>query len=147
MLVKASVDDLRIVAAARKLTLNANVPTTPTIIACHRPSIERLLANLTENAINYSEAGGSVNLHVTTQADDVVLRVEDEGMGIDPAHLPHIFEPFYRADAARNTRTGGNGLGLTSVKHIVDDHNGRIDVQSTLGEWTTFIVTFPAATP
>jgi len=73
------------------------------------------------------------------------LRVEDTGVGIPPADLPHIFERFYRADKARSRERGGTGLGLSIVKHIVQSHGGSVSAQSKYGSGTAIILTWPPA--
>ncbi|MEM6529505.1 MAG: HAMP domain-containing sensor histidine kinase, partial [Chloroflexota bacterium] len=137
------VDGLRPVAALRSVELVVAVSEEPVPIWCHPPSIERMLVNLIENAMNYSEDAGTVTVSAVKQTENVMLSVQDTGIGISPEHLPYIFEPFYRADEARSTRTGGSGLGLTSVKRIVDAHDGSINVESKEGVGTRFEVVFP----
>jgi len=105
--------------------------------------IEQVLSNLVENALKYTDAGGSVHLRVAPCAAGVELRVTDTGAGIPPQDLPHIFERFYRADKARTREQGGTGLGLSIVKHITQLHGGTIRAESTYGQGTTVIVTLP----
>ena len=109
-----------------------------------RVQIEQLLLNLLDNALRYTEQG---KVDVILRAEDsfVVLEVADTGIGIPKEHLPRIFERFYVVDKARSRRTGGTGLGLSIVKHIVLLHRGRIEVQSTVGKGSRFIVRFPSA--
>jgi signal transduction histidine kinase len=76
----------------------------------------------------------------------VKVTVSDDGPGIDAAHLPRLFERFYRADPGRSRQHGGAGLGLSIVKHLVESMDGTIDVTSELGKGTRFVVTLPAAT-
>ena len=103
-------------------------------------SLERLVTNLVRNGL---QAGGTpVRVTAAPEGDGVVIAVADQGPGIDPADLPHIFEPFYRADPARR-RDGGTGLGLTIVKAVVDAHGGRISVTSEPGHGATFRVWLP----
>ena len=108
-----------------------------------RVQIEQLLLNLLDNALRYTEQG---KVDVILRAEDsfVVLEVADTGIGIPKEHLPRIFERFYVVDKARSRRTGGTGLGLSIVKHIVLLHRGRIEVQSTVGKGSRFIVRFPS---
>ena len=105
------------------------------------------VANLVENAINYSGEGTTVR--VTTRATDehIEIAVADQGIGIAPNEVDRIFERFYRADQARSRATGGTGLGLAIVKHIASNHGGRVDVSSTLGGGSTFTLRLPARPP
>jgi signal transduction histidine kinase len=80
------------------------------------------------------------------QSLEAVLEVEDTGIGIDPAHLPRIFDRFYRVDKARSRAQGGSGLGLSICRWIVEAHGGRIEVQSQTGVGTIFRVRLPGAT-
>ena len=79
------------------------------------------------------------------EGDELVIRVVDEGAGIEAEHLPRLFERFYRVDKARSRKLGGTGLGLSIVKHIVQAHGGTITVESTPGVGSTFTVRMPAA--
>ena len=106
-----------------------------------------LIRNLIDNAVRYSREGGSVTVEVSSDGDEVVLRVRDTGIGIPSRDIPRIFERFYRVDRARSRETGGTGLGLAIVKHIVENHGGRIEVESELGSGSTFLVSLPAAEP
>jgi len=104
----------------------------------------QVLDNLISNAMRYTPAGGTITLAAEHCGDDVCLRVQDTGSGIKPDDLPHIFDRFYRADAARE-QSGSSGLGLAIAKGIVEAHGGRIAADSTLGQGTTFTITVPAA--
>ncbi|MFF0469107.1 sensor histidine kinase [Micromonospora zamorensis] len=105
------------------------------------------VANLVENAINYS--GADTAVRVTLRGDDehVEIAVADQGIGIAPTDVDRIFERFYRADQARSRATGGTGLGLAIVKHIASNHGGRVEVSSTLGGGSTFTLRLPASPP
>ncbi|MFG1916312.1 sensor histidine kinase [Micromonospora sp. NPDC048898] len=105
------------------------------------------VANLVENAINYS--GEDTTVRVTLRGDDehVEVAVADQGIGIAPTDVNRIFERFYRADQARSRATGGTGLGLAIVKHIASNHGGRVEVSSTLGGGSTFTLRLPASPP
>lgn len=105
----------------------------------------QLLVNLMENAVKYGHENGIVRLTAETDKKETILRVTDDGIGIGREDLSHIFERFYRADKARDRN--GSGLGLSIVKWIVELHNGRISVNSTLGEGTTFSIAIPNEAP
>lgn len=105
--------------------------------------IKQVLTNLVANALQYTTSGGQINIHFSTHQEEIVCQVQDNGIGIPADNLPHIFERFYRVDPSRSRSTGGAGLGLTIVETIVHAHHGRIHVESTPGEGTTFILYFP----
>ncbi len=102
--------------------------------------------NLLENAVRHTPEHGRIRLSVVGDEAEAVLVVEDSGTGIPSDHLPRIFERFYRADEARSKEMGGTGLGLAIVMHVVDLHQGRIEVESTLGRGSTFRVRLPIGT-
>jgi signal transduction histidine kinase len=104
-----------------------------------------LVRNLIDNAIRYSDRGGRVTVEVDSNDDEVTLRVSDTGIGIPSRDISRIFERFYRVDRARSRETGGTGLGLAIVKHVVENHGGKIDVESELGRGSTFRITLPSA--
>jgi two-component system phosphate regulon sensor histidine kinase PhoR len=84
-----------------------------------------------------------VDVEAEEHASEVVIRVRDKGCGIEPEHLPRIFERFYRVDKARSRKLGGTGLGLSIVNHIIQAHEGTVDVQSTPGAGSTFSIHLP----
>src|SRR5450759_3953014 len=106
--------------------------------------LRRVLLNLTENAIKYSPPGSVVEVSVGLDHGEAIDVVRDHGCGIPAADLPHIFQPFYRADPARARDTGGSGLGLAIADQVARAHGGRIEVVSQLGDGTTFTVRLPA---
>ena len=91
--------------------------------------LRQVVLNLGDNAVKYTGAGGRIRLSLTRDDSNAVLRISDTGRGIEPQHLPHIFERFYRADR-RTADAAGTGLGLAIVKRIVEVHRGSIDVSS-----------------
>ncbi|MEN2467072.1 ATP-binding protein [Ornithinibacillus sp. JPR2-1] len=105
--------------------------------------VKQVMINLLVNAISYTPKGGSVTLLAEEQEEYIHLQVSDTGIGIPKESLPRIFERFYRVDKARSRNTGGTGLGLAIVKHIVELHQGKIEVESEVNEGTTFHVYFP----
>jgi two-component system heavy metal sensor histidine kinase CusS len=111
---------------------------------CNRPLLQRTIANLLDNALRYTPAGGSVVLGAARQGRSIRIEVADTGTGIDARHLPHLFDRFYRVDSARATATGGVGLGLAIVKGIAELHGGSVAVESEIGQGTRVVVFIPA---
>jgi signal transduction histidine kinase len=127
------------------ITVRTEVPAEPVVVSIDRSRIRQLLLNLVTNAIKYTPSGGKVSLGLVDQGEAVALVVGDNGIGIPPGDLPHIFDRFYRVDPARS-RTGarpGTGLGLAITKWIAEAHGGHITVQSRVGRGTVFTVTVP----
>lgn len=105
--------------------------------------LRRVVDNLIDNARKYSETNSPITLSVRRDGASVCLAVVDHGMGIEPADLPHIFTPFFRADRSRTRKTGGVGMGLTLVRRIVVAHGGSIEVKSEVGVGTQAYVRLP----
>lgn len=133
-------------ANRRSITLLVEIPPLPPVLA-DRDQIVQVLTNLIDNALKYTPKGGSVWVEAQARDDEVEVRVRDTGIGIPEAHLPRIFERFYRVDKARSRELGGTGLGLSIVKHIVEAHGGRVGVESEVGKGSTFFFTLPCAPP
>lgn len=113
------------------------------LIEADEDKISQVFINLLSNALNYTNAGGSVLLDVSANSKTVEVSLTDTGMGMSAEDLPYIFERFYRTDKSRNRLTGGSGIGLAIAKAIVDAHHGSIRVQSELGKGSTFVVSLP----
>ncbi len=105
--------------------------------------LEQVLHNLIMNAIKYSPGGTQVNVRVSRQQNDVVVSVSDQGIGVAPEHLEHIFERFYRVDGAVVREIGGSGLGLPICRGLVEAHGGKIWVESQVGQGSTFLFRIP----
>jgi heavy metal sensor kinase len=116
----------------------------PATVAGDPSRLRQLVTNLVDNAVRFTEPGGKVTLRVNGEADQAILRVTDTGIGIPAEHLPHVFERFYQADAARGS--GGCGLGLSICRWIVKAHGGAIEAESREGKGAEFTVTLPLAT-
>ncbi|MGS2613255.1 ATP-binding protein [Micromonospora sp. LZ34] len=140
------VDRTRTSAAARRIEVAVTGERGLTVYGSDT-QLATAVANLVENAINYS--GEDTTVRITTRADDehVEISVTDQGIGIAPTDVDRIFERFYRADQARSRATGGTGLGLAIVKHIASNHGGRVEVASTLGGGSTFTLRLPTRPP
>ena len=106
-------------------------------------ALEQVVANLVDNAIKYCPAGASVTLAAKKVPGAVRVEVQDTGLGIDPKHLPRLFERFYRVDAGRSRDVGGTGLGLSIVKHLVEAMGGQVTVESEVGKGSSFALTLP----
>lgn len=107
------------------------------------PELSRALSAIVSNALNYTPDGGLIIVRTYQRPQQVIVEVQDTGIGIAAGDLPHIFERFFRADRARNTAQGGVGLGLTIAKKIVEAHLGIIEIESTPGRGSTFRVLLP----
>ena len=111
-----------------------------------RRLLYEVVYNLCDNAIKYNNPGGSVKVTVAQKSGEVLLRVQDTGIGISPEHQDKVFERFYRVDKSHSKQSGGTGLGLSIVKHAVQYHHGKITVESEQGKGTTISLLFDART-
>ncbi len=108
------------------------------------PLLEQAIVNLIDNACKYSPAGSTVWVDAEASDREVVIRVRDQGCGIEQQHLPRLFERFYRVDKSRSRKLGGTGLGLAIVKHIAQAHHGQVKVHSAPDRGSTFSICLPA---
>jgi two-component system phosphate regulon sensor histidine kinase PhoR len=109
-----------------------------------RRAVEQVFTNLLDNAVKYCPAGARVHLRARQTERGLRIEIADTGPGIEPRHLPRLFERFYRVDSGRSRDMGGTGLGLSIVKHLVETMGGAIGVESTPGRGSTFWFTLPA---
>jgi two-component system phosphate regulon sensor histidine kinase PhoR len=130
--------------AAKKLKSHLNFPGTLPHLHADETRLQELIYNLLDNAVKYSNPGGTVFLRAESDGDSVRISVADQGAGIPSDDLPRIFERFYRADKSRSSEQSGTGLGLSIVKHIAQLHGGSVDAKSELGKGTTITLTLPA---
>lgn len=105
--------------------------------------MRQALGNLVSNALRHTPPDGTVTLAARRDGDDVLLEVADTGSGIAPEDLPHVFDRFWRAEKSRSRRTGGSGLGLPIVRHLVAAHGGTVDVASEPGKGSVFTLRLP----
>ena len=133
--------DLASAAQAKNVTVSVDGENVGIVAA--RRLIYEIIYNLGDNAIKYNKNGGSVKINVADCGAEACVTVTDNGIGIAPEHQQRIFERFYRVDKSHSKASGGTGLGLSIVKHAVQYHNGRIELDSKLGSGTTIKVYFP----
>ena len=115
---------------------------TPVIVNADKERILQVLTNLVVNSIKYGKEGGYTEVKVEEyDKDSIIVRVKDNGEGIEDEHLPRLFERFYRIDKNRSRKKGGSGLGLSIVKHIIEAHQEQIFVESKIGQGTEFSFT------
>ena len=119
-------------------------PVKKFIINGDRAMVKQSIRILVQNASKYSNEGDTISLDVKKDGNNVCYVVQDEGVGMTDTDVVHIFERFYRSDKARNSGTGGSGLGLSIAKWIVDAHNASVEVLSRPDFGTRFTVKFPA---
>lgn len=136
--------DLRDLARARDVTLDLHSPTHVPPVFANAPALLQALRNLLRNAIMFSQAGGRITARIEADAARLHVVVSDQGPGIAPDDLPHIFEEFYRAERTRHL-VPGRGLGLAIVKYVAEVHGGEVTVTSRVGEGSTFTLTLPVA--
>lgn len=136
-------------AHAREKGIRVTVRCDERLHALAQPQLlEQAVVNLVDNAIKYSPVDSHVEVSGESVDAEAVIRVDDEGRGIEPDHLPRIFERFYRTDKARSRQLGGTGLGLSIVKHIAEAHGGRASVESYHGRGSSFAIHLrPAEAP
>lgn len=131
-------------AIERNITLSLE-KMEPTTVQGDTARLIQVMMGLVDNALTYTNAGGTITLNVETHENNASFSVRDTGIGIATEDIPHIFERFYRADPARSRVAGGSGLGLAIVDWVVRAHGGSVSVESQVGQGSTFTVTLPLA--
>jgi OmpR-family two-component system manganese-sensing sensor histidine kinase len=137
-------DEIESQAHQRQITINAKI-TANIYIRGHGVLLKRIFANLLENALQYTPKGGTIAITLKRVDRLAFASIQDTGIGITAAQLPHIFERFWRADKARDRREGGIGLGLAIAQSLAITHGGKITVTSQLGAGSCFLVRLPLA--
>ncbi len=141
--VKSTLDMLEPRAAAKNIKITFQAPESAPALSADYNRLGQVVANLVNNAIKYSSKGGTVLVKVWTEPDQIALAVKDEGIGIAPQHLDSLFERFYRVKSEQTRKIEGTGLGLYIARSIVEQHGGRITVESTPGVGSTFTIFLP----
>jgi two-component system NtrC family sensor kinase len=141
-IIKFSIDNNSVAAAKKKIQLALNVSSALPMVLANPVQMRQMVDNLIDNAIKYSPEGGTVNVEGCVELGQFILRVGDTGCGIPQVDLPYVFDKFYRGSNVA-TEIPGTGLGLSIVKSIVENHNGRVWVDSTLGKGSVFTIILP----
>jgi two-component system phosphate regulon sensor histidine kinase PhoR len=140
-LVEQLTDEARALSAGRH-TIMARIEAEGRLIGSRR-ELHSAFSNLVSNAVRYTPEGGTVTLYWRAEGGRGVFGVEDTGIGVESRHIPRLTERFYRVDHGRSRETGGTGLGLAIVKHVLTRHQASLEVESRLGQGSTFRAVFP----
>ena len=144
-LLNGLVQQLQPKAQERQLTLTLEYPPHINLqTSGNAAQLQQVFSNLLDNALKFTPVGGQIWVSLNRNWQQIIATVTDNGPGIPSENLPHLFNRFYRVDSARTRTAGGFGLGLAITHEIVRLHGGTIDVQSQLGQGTTFTVGLPA---
>lgn len=135
--------EVQVLADKKKIKIICTQRKNPIEILGSKDDIEKILLNLLKNAIAYNKIKGWIKVEIKKTKKGVYLFVKDNGVGISKKELPHIFERFYRIERSEIKKNKGSGLGLAICKHLVEQNNGKISVESTLHKGTVFTVFFP----
>src|SRR4030042_3631766 len=143
-ILKRTVELIQPQAQDKNIALHVKIDDNLPVISGNRSSVEALFINLISNAIKYTPPGGKVNVEMGENAQNVQLEVNDTGIGVEDVDFPRIFDKFYRVRSDMTKNISGTGLGLSIVKSVVDANYGTINIESKVGEGTTFTVLLPA---
>jgi len=138
-LLAAIVESMQPLASAKEQQLRIRLNCEP-LVAADPERLRQVFHNLIDNAIKYTPAGGEIAVALDCRGTEAIIQVEDNGIGIAPEHVPHIFERFYRVNKGNSSIDDGSGLGLSIVQGIVTSLNGRVEVESIFGTGTSFRV-------
>ncbi|MCS6871317.1 MAG: GAF domain-containing sensor histidine kinase [Anaerolineae bacterium] len=142
-IIEAAVRDFSRQAEQRNIALEVHCEPLLPPLRGDRHFLTQALANLLENALKFTPDGGKVSVHAELIEDCVVIKVSDNGVGIPPEALSRVFERFFRAEQPNAAHARGSGLGLSLVKAVVDAHNGRVWLESAVGQGTTVYMALP----
>jgi two-component system phosphate regulon sensor histidine kinase PhoR len=140
-LLKESFETFELIAKEKNYQLIFEKTFTSKYVNADRNKLGQVFTNLISNAISYGKENGTLVISILDINDHYLLEFKDNGPGIEPHHLPRLFERFYRVEKSRNRNEGGSGLGLAIAKHIVESHGQTIQVKSQVGVGTTFVIT------
>jgi len=137
------VEDRADLARSKGVSLKTKPAAVPVIASAEAEGLRTIISNLVDNALNYTPAGGRVEVEWGVVDGEVRIEVSDTGVGIPKEHQGRVFERFYRVDRARSRALGGTGLGLSIVKHLAQAFGGRVELESEQGRGSRFIVWLP----
>lgn len=144
-IIKHIVSGLNKQAGDKSITIKTNIPKKISPVLADEARIAQVLLNLIDNAIKYTRDGGNIVISADEKDGFIKVNIADTGCGIAQEHIPRLFERFYRVDKSRSRELGGTGLGLAIVKHIIQAHQGKVFVQSTMGQGSVFSFILPKA--
>jgi signal transduction histidine kinase len=136
---------IRLKADEKNLILEVDYSQDLPLVQADAACLRQILQNLLDNAVRHTPRGGRISIKAARLGSEIVISVADTGAGIPKTEQERIFERFYRADSARSREEGGTGLGLSIAKHMAEAHGGRIQLQSEVGNGSTFLVFLPYA--
>jgi two-component system, OmpR family, sensor kinase len=143
-LAASTAEQMKLLAEEKLLTLACSIDSSIRVLG-DQSRLKQVVVNLIDNAIKYTPEGGAISVVVGSDQGKAFLEVCDDGLGIPPDVIPHVFERFYRADKARSRDSGGAGLGLAIVKAICGAHGAEVEVFSQDGQGSRFRVELPLA--
>jgi PAS domain S-box-containing protein len=145
VVVNHAAETVRPLMNARKHEFSVSLPTQPVWVEADPARMEQVVVNLLDNAAKYTDPGGLIRVTIQREGDDAVIRVRDNGLGIAPQQLPHIFELFAQVDGSLGRSYGGLGIGLALARNLVEMHEGRVQAASAgLGKGCEFTIKLPA---
>jgi len=142
-IVESTVQNVEFRAKGKDMNINLNAEDNIKSIFIDASKISHLIENLLTNSIKYANKGTDININITSDDNKICISVEDFGLGISKEHIPRLTERFYRVEVARSGKIEGTGLGLSIVRHILNLHNGELEVESEIGKGSKFSIYLP----
>ncbi len=144
---RGAIDRLQQLTQAREIRLTLAAPDHVSLVPADPLRIEQVCTNLLGNALKFTPPGGQIQAEIQERADDLLVVVRDTGLGIPPEHQGRVFDRFYRVPVPAGTEVEGTGLGLTICKAVIEEHGGRIWLESAVGQGTRVFFTIPKRAP
>jgi two-component system phosphate regulon sensor histidine kinase PhoR len=147
IVIKEVSEEIRAKLTEKGIKLEIEINAEDIIVKGDSLLLKHAVYNLVDNAIKYNRPGGWIKVSAAAKNNEIIIQVQDSGIGISEADQLRIFDRFYRVDKSRSRSQGGNGLGLAIVKKIVESHGGRVTVESELNQGATFKMVLPGYLP